>query len=87
MEAGEGDGQRISVIDNGGGIAPENLTRIFAHGFSTPKGGHGLGLHSGALAAKQLGGSLIARSEGLGKGAMFILEIPASAARASKKKT
>ena len=67
---------RIVVKDNGGGIAPENLTRIFSHGFTTKKEGHGFGLHSGALAAKEMGGSLIAQSEGLGKGASFILELP-----------
>src|SRR4051812_12019610 len=67
---------RIAVIDNGVGIPPENLTRIFAHGFTTRKGGHGFGLHSGALAAKELGGTLLAQSEGPGKGATFILELP-----------
>jgi PAS domain S-box-containing protein len=67
---------RISVIDNGVGIPPENLTRIFAHGFTTRKGGHGFGLHSGALAAADLGGSLRAESAGIGQGATFILELP-----------
>ena len=37
------------MIDNGVGIPPENLTRIFSHGFTTRKGGHGFGLHGGAL--------------------------------------
>jgi signal transduction histidine kinase len=67
---------RISVIDNGVGIPPENLTRIFSHGFTTRKGGHGFGLHSGALAAKEMGGSLTAQSGGLGQGATFTLELP-----------
>jgi len=67
---------RIAVSDNGIGIAPENLTRIFAHGFTTRKNGHGFGLHSGALAAKEMGGSLTAESNGLGHGATFTLEIP-----------
>jgi PAS domain S-box-containing protein len=67
---------KISVIDNGIGIAPENLTRIFEHGFTTRKEGHGFGLHNGALAAKELGGSLKAHSDGLGKGATFTLELP-----------
>jgi signal transduction histidine kinase len=67
---------KISVIDNGVGIAPENLTRIFGHGFTTRKGGHGFGLHSGALAAKQLGGSLTCLSDGPGKGATFTLKLP-----------
>lgn len=67
---------RIAVIDNGIGIPAENLTRIFAHGFTTRKHGHGFGLHSGALAAKELGGALIACSDGPGKGAVFTLELP-----------
>jgi signal transduction histidine kinase len=66
----------ITVIDNGVGIPPENLTRIFNHGFTTRKGGHGFGLHSSALAAKELGGSLTVHSEGWGLGAVFTLELP-----------
>jgi signal transduction histidine kinase len=58
------------------GIPAENLTRIFNHGFTTRKDRHGFGLHSGALAAAQLGGSLTVRSDGLGRGAAFILELP-----------
>jgi two-component system, NtrC family, sensor kinase len=67
---------RISVIDNGVGIAPENVTRIFAHGFTTRRDGHGFGLHSSALAARELGGSLQGFSAGLGHGATFVLELP-----------
>jgi signal transduction histidine kinase len=67
---------RIEVVDNGVGIEPENLTRIFNHGFTTKRDGHGFGLHSGALAAKELGGSLIADSRGPGQGATFTLEFP-----------
>jgi signal transduction histidine kinase len=67
---------RITVADNGGGIAPENLTRVFAHGFTTRKDGHGFGLHSCVLAAQEMGGTLTAHSDGLGHGATFTLEIP-----------
>lgn len=67
---------RIAVCDNGVGIPPENLTRIFAHGFTTRKNGHGFGLHSGALAAKQLGGAITVHSDGPGFGATFTLELP-----------
>ena len=66
----------ITVRDNGIGIEPENLTRIFRHGFTTKKDGHGFGLHSGALAAKEMNGSLTVHSDGLGKGAAFTLELP-----------
>jgi PAS domain S-box-containing protein len=73
----DGDGRiKISVRDNGIGIPPENLTRIFSHGFTTKKDGHGFGLHSGALAAKELGGSLNVQSDGIGRGATFTLELP-----------
>ena len=67
---------RISVMDSGVGIAPENMGRLFTHGFTTRPKGHGFGLHSGAIAARELGGSLRAESEGAGKGATFILELP-----------
>jgi C4-dicarboxylate-specific signal transduction histidine kinase len=67
---------QIQVIDNGVGIPRENLTRIFAHGFTTKKSGHGFGLHSCANAAHELGGSLVAYSDGPGKGATFVLELP-----------
>ena len=74
--AGDAKCIRISVIDNGVGISPENLTRIFSYGFTTRKGGHGFGLHSGALTAADIGGSLRAQSEGTGRGATFVLELP-----------
>ncbi|HWX23310.1 MAG TPA: HAMP domain-containing sensor histidine kinase [Candidatus Binatia bacterium] len=67
---------KFSVADNGVGIAPENLTRIFNLGFTTRKHGHGFGLHSGALAAKELGGSLSVQSAGPGQGTTFTLELP-----------
>ncbi|MEO7098751.1 MAG: PAS domain S-box protein [Luteolibacter sp.] len=72
---------RITVIDNGSGILPEHLTRIFAHGFTTRKNGHGFGLHSAVIAAQGMGGDLTAHSDGLGKGATFTLELPVSIAR------
>lgn len=67
---------QIRVTDNGVGISPENLTRIFSFGFTTKKAGHGFGLHSSALAAGEMEGSLFATSPGLGKGATFLLELP-----------
>ncbi len=66
----------IRLRDNGVGISPENLVNIFGHGFTTKKDGHGFGLHSGANAAKEMGGRLIAHSDGPGKGAEFTLELP-----------
>jgi signal transduction histidine kinase len=66
----------ISVIDTGVGIPAENLDRIFGHGFTTRRDGHGFGLHSSALAARELGGSLRAESAGPGRGATFTLTLP-----------
>lgn len=67
---------KIAVCDEGVGIPAENLTRIFAHGFTTRVEGHGFGLHSAALAAQELGGSLTAHSDGPGLGAVFTLALP-----------
>jgi signal transduction histidine kinase len=74
---------QISVIDNGIGILPQNLTQIFSHGFTTKKDGHGFGLHSCANAAKEMGGSLMPHSGGHGTGAEFVLEIPFLAAKSN----
>ncbi|HUR46906.1 MAG TPA: ATP-binding protein, partial [Candidatus Saccharimonadales bacterium] len=72
---------QISIADNGIGIPAENLTRIFSHGFTTKRDGHGFGLHSGANAAREMGGRLYGRSDGPGTGATFILELPLSIAK------
>ncbi len=66
----------IEVKDTGSGIANENLSNIFSYGFTTKEHGHGFGLHSSANAAKAMGGKLTVASEGIGRGAAFILEIP-----------
>jgi signal transduction histidine kinase len=71
-----GQAVRITVADNGEGIPPENLTRIFVHGFTTHVVGHGFGLHSSAVAAKEMGGGLTVHSDGAGTGALFTLEVP-----------
>lgn len=69
----------ISVVDAGVGIPPENLKRIFEHGFTTRTDGHGFGLHSGALAAREMKGRLTGHSDGIGQGAVFTLELPIEA--------
>lgn len=66
----------VWIIDNGIGIDPETMAKLFQHGFTTRKEGHGFGLHSGALAAREMGGSLTVESEGAGRGAAFKLELP-----------
>ena len=67
---------RVEVRDNGVGIAAEDLARIWEYGFTTKKDGRGVGLHNSALAAKAIGGSLEARSDGPNQGATFVFEIP-----------
>jgi PAS domain S-box-containing protein len=79
VKSGARNSIRISVKDNGVGIQPENLVRIFSHGFTTRKNGHGFGLHSGFLAAKEMGGTLSVQSNGIGQGAVFTLELPLNA--------
>lgn len=84
LRHGSIDGQasvRFEVEDNGVGISPENLRKIFGMGFTTRDDGHGFGLHSAANYAKELGGSLKAYSDGVGAGARFVLEIPAVPSR------
>jgi two-component system, NtrC family, sensor kinase len=75
--ASENGNVQLYVADNGVGIPPENIVRLFSFGFTTKKDGHGFGLHSSILAAKELGGTLTVHSEGVGKGATFVLELPA----------
>ncbi len=77
----QGDSVIFTVRDNGIGIPPENLQKIFSHGFTTRKDGHGFGLHSGALTAKKLGGQVYVESEGSGRGALFTLELPINPTR------
>jgi len=72
----DGAGVAVAVTDNGVGIRAEDLTQIFSHGFTTRRDGHGFGLHSGALAAREMGGHLTAHSDGLGAGATFTLTLP-----------
>jgi PAS domain S-box-containing protein len=67
---------RFSVRDEGVGLAPEILARVFEHGFTTRRDGHGFGLHAAALTAAELGGALAVASEGPGRGATFTLDLP-----------
>lgn len=76
VEPGRPGFVRLAVQDNGIGIPPENIGRIFEHGFTTRKNGHGFGLHSAFLAAREMKGSVSVESAGTGHGATFILELP-----------
>lgn len=79
VESALPDRVKIIVQDNGIGIAPDHLVKIFTSGFTTKRDGHGFGLHSGANAAKEIGGRLSAHSDGVGLGATFILQLPVAA--------
>ena len=78
---------KISVSDNGVGIKKDNLKRIFSHGFTTRRGGHGFGLHGAAISTKEMGGSLSATSDGPGMGATFTLELPIKTSRSDAGQT
>ena len=71
---------QIAITDNGVGIPAGDLARIFSHGFTTKKDGHGFGLHSCVLAAQEMGGRLSVHSEGAGRGATFTLDLPTAGA-------
>ena len=66
----------LTVQDNGIGISEDQNKKIFSYGFTTKKTGHGFGLHSCALTAKEMGGKLTVHSAGHKLGAKFILIIP-----------
>jgi PAS domain S-box-containing protein len=71
---------KISISDNGAGIAKENLERIFEKFVSIPTefstGSSGIGLYVSKIIAENHGGSLSVKSDGNGKGSCFTLELP-----------
>jgi CheY-like chemotaxis protein len=82
--AREGNDIVISVRDNGMGIPPDQLSRVFelfAQGdrsLARSEGGLGIGLTLGRSLAELHGGSLTASSPGHGKGSEFVVRLPAS---------
>jgi signal transduction histidine kinase len=75
----DADSVELAVQDSGVGIEPDVLGRLFEFGFTTKKDGHGFGLHTSAILAKELGGGLEAFSPGAGKGARFVLLLAVAA--------
>ena len=80
----ESDSVAIEVQDTGVGIQQDVLRRLFEFGFTTRKDGHGFGLHTSAILAKELAGELAAFSDGPGQGARFVLRLPAAAIEIKK---
>ncbi len=76
-----GEKLHLQCVDDGVGIAPQNLQRVFEKGFSTksPETNHGIGLHWCANAINALGGRIWAASEGPGHGAAMHLIVPLAA--------
>jgi signal transduction histidine kinase len=71
----------LKCVDDGVGIAAENLERVFEKGFTTksPETNHGIGLHWCANAIGALGGRIWAASDGPGSGAALHLLVPLTA--------
>ncbi|MFR3237152.1 MAG: sensor histidine kinase [Acutalibacter sp.] len=82
--AAEGGCVQISVLDDGAGIAGEDLPHLFERCYKGPGGNFGLGLSIAQTAAKTMGGTLTAanRSEG---GAAFTLTLPRADAHHTKE--
>lgn len=71
-------GARVSVSDEGRGLAPGEVARVFEPYRRGADGGHGtgLGLYIARALASRMGGTLDAQSEGPGRGATFTLGLP-----------
>ncbi|WP_261835472.1 sensor histidine kinase [Vibrio ishigakensis] len=75
LEHGETQGALIRVIDEGCGIAPARLARIFDPFYTTKRQGTGLGLSLSQSLLSQVGGELLAESVE-GKGSTFTIVLP-----------
>jgi signal transduction histidine kinase len=77
-----GEELTVTVCDNGIGINPEMLDRVFDlfaqadHAVGHARGGLGIGLSLSRRLARMHAGELTANSEGLGRGSCFTLRIP-----------
>ena len=85
-----GEDVALRITDTGIGIAPENLLRVFElfeqadPGFDRGSGGLGLGLNLVQRLVNMHGGSVVARSEGLGRGSEFEVRLPLSGSEPDK---
>lgn len=67
----------LSIKDNGVGFQPSEAEKLFKFGYTTKDRGTGFGLHSCANYIIANHGTIKAVSEGTGKGAEFIIQLPA----------
>jgi signal transduction histidine kinase len=73
-----GGRHRLSVGDDGAGVARGDLEKIFQPFFTTKKEGSGLGLSAALRIAQKHGGTVEAESAGEGRGATFTFVLPAA---------
>jgi len=78
------EGARVSVTDEGRGLAADEIARLFqpfsqVHSRSDAKGGMGLGLFITRGIVEGHGGSVTAQSAGLGRGSTFLVLLPTAA--------
>jgi two-component system CheB/CheR fusion protein len=80
--SGDPDNVLITVTDDGAGISPENIERLFTEGVQfnantlQAGGGSGFGLYIAAGIVELHGGRIWAESEGEGKGTKFLILVP-----------
>lgn len=72
----ERSGIRVTIADNGVGIAPDMFPHIFHHQFTTKPGGHGIGLSVVKEFVERNKGLLRVRSSG--HGTVFSLFVPSA---------
>jgi signal transduction histidine kinase len=72
----DGSHVRLTIEDAGIGMSAEVLSQLWRFGFTTKKHGHGFGLHNSANAAHEIGATLTAHSDGIGRGSSFTLRLP-----------
>jgi PAS domain S-box-containing protein len=73
----------LSVVDEGRGVAPEDLARVFEPFFTTKRDGMGLGLPICRTIAAAHGGDLLV-APNTGRGMTFALRLPVASAAAAR---
>jgi signal transduction histidine kinase len=79
--ARDGRDALLAIEDSGVGMSAQVLAGLWRFGFTTKPEGHGFGLHNSANAAREIGASIDAYSDGPGHGARFVLRMGLVAGR------